>query len=203
MDVHAPVKKTVRPAFKGSSRHPLLVRRGGPAVKQLAQSSHGVYADGVTVKARGAAAGSAAMITVPARPLHFGRPKLEHQPSEPLVCLSSLHCGRYQADGLLHADTLRLPPCQGPSLIVKGLAPSMAVPGMVARTREAVYGDPIISVFHRLRARLFRSYRARLGLAALFAGASRYRALLSRSVRPLPWSYFSLLVFSGGSIGSV
>eukprot|EP00960_Hanusia_phi_P065946 766264-Hanusia_phi.AAC.1 len=45
------------------------------------------------------------------------------------------------------------------------------------RTR-GLCGDP---VFHRLRARLFRSYRARLGLATLFAGAARYATFSGRS----------------------
>eukprot|EP00960_Hanusia_phi_P074185 768177-Hanusia_phi.AAC.5 len=62
--------------------------------------------------------------------------------------------------------------CSGLSLIAKGPPPRLS--GMaVLRRRFQVYGDP---VFHpaSCQARLFRSYRARLGLAALFAEAARY-----------------------------
>uniref|UniRef100_A0A0C3SI27 Uncharacterized protein n=1 Tax=Guillardia theta (strain CCMP2712) TaxID=905079 RepID=A0A0C3SI27_GUITC len=71
-------------------------------------------------------------------------------------------------DGLLHADALRflwyLADHHGATLTAEwdGCA------------QEAVYGDP---GFHRLRARLFRQYRSRMGLAVILAKALRYCCL--------------------------
>eukprot|EP00960_Hanusia_phi_P033994 750752-Hanusia_phi.AAC.1 len=56
----------------------------------------------------------------------------------------------------------------------------------------AVKCDP---VFHRLRARSS-------DCSDLIEHAWALATLLSRSVRPLPWSYFSLPAVSSGSIGS-